>query len=253
MDEHIRVRRGRKFPPRIPKEELNERVSHRLSACGVQNNLQSQYEAEAARLAQTLTDPRFESLKADLKLSRKSKAWKTAFSVIFAYLDEFSMRATHDTIHVEAQNKDFPEDESAFDVSHASDYLSDLVNLALSFNDHDDRFAEAVKDFSISPTGQRSLSASPKQARSPPKPQPQEEVVESQYEYPDDDGDPPPVVKEPSKLQDSLGSSDSDPFGSRFSDLDNQKLEDVAVEKGKGEEEDNVSGDFDIMDEDFDS
>jgi hypothetical protein len=254
MDAPIRVRRGRKFPPRIPKEELNERVSVRLSACGVQNNLQAQYEASAAKVAQTLTDPRFESLKANLKLTRKTKAWKTAFSVVFAYLNEFSMKATHDTIHVEAQNKDFPKDESAFDASRASDYLANLVENANSFTDHDNRFAEAVKEFAGEPIGQRQplRSASPKERSSSARLSPEKEGDEGQYEYEEEeDVDVKPVKKVTPKL---TGNSGLNQFDDRLSGSDGEKSDSVQELKiGSGEEEDEaVHQDFDAF-EDFDS
>jgi hypothetical protein len=183
--------------------------------------------------------------------------------VIFAYLDELLMRVTHDTIRTEAQNKDFPRDVSGFDASRASDYLGDLVNLSKSFANHDDRFAEAVKEFSINPSGQRFLSASrqrqpflsapvkqqPLPAKSPPKPQskaPQLQV-EDHYESEEGDGDPQPVVKVTPKSTALLAGSDSDQFGDRFSDVDDEKSDIVEIVsfEHEEEEEDNVNGESD--------
>jgi hypothetical protein len=248
MTEYLRVRQGRRFKPRIPKEELDARVRERFTECGAPNNLQAQYEASAARVAQSLTDPMFFAVKANLNLDRRSPAWKGAYTVLFAYLDEFRMGSTRDSIDAEAAGGVFPEDDAVLGSARGSDFLAGLVRLAIGLGAIPGRFAEAVQEYAVA-----SDAAAAAPAKPPPKtpPRVQERPLSDDFDADVDEllergAADRPLLRPPAKrvLTPVVQNSGSDGL-ERFSEDD----EPIVVQAGSDVEEDVVDVDGDDFDD----
>jgi hypothetical protein len=147
MAQHLELRKGRHFHPRLPKAELNHRATDRMTECGAQNNLQAKFQLQAATLAQEVNEPQFLSLQSKPKLSPQNKAWCGAFTVVLAYLNDFEMRYTRATLDVESHGVPFPEDQSILKGRDAADFVADLIRLSNSLKNIEVRFRESVRDF----------------------------------------------------------------------------------------------------------
>jgi hypothetical protein len=169
MSEGLDIRRGRRFPPRITNEELNQRVDERMTECGAQNNLRAHYQLEAARVADALSGSRFPTLASNPKLAQDSRAWEGAFAAALAYLDAFRMRWTREALALEAHGRPLPEDRAVLGGRAAPEFAASLVRLALSAPERHAAFAEAVLDFA-EPGRAKRAPAPPGAAPAQPRP-----------------------------------------------------------------------------------
>jgi hypothetical protein len=149
----LAIRRRPRFHSRAHEDEIDEKIQLRLSACGVQNHIQAKYEAALARVAQSQdqTKAPFHVFNTMPKLYRDTRAWKQAFSIIFAYLSELQMSATLDTLQSEAYGHPFPADNEVLETSKASNFVALLVARALESPSRVVGFRQSVVDFNVSP------------------------------------------------------------------------------------------------------
>lgn len=140
----IKFRHGRKFPPRISREELYDRTNQRVEECGVNNHFQAQFTNNIAKEVVGLKDHKYESLQPELKL-KDAPAWKDAFTVVQQYLTDFQMKITLESISIELQKQKLPVNESFLKNTNSISILSRLVDESSnlpSFIDQVDQFAK---------------------------------------------------------------------------------------------------------------
>ena len=141
MSSRLKFRHGRKFPPRVSRDELSERTQQVLSECGVDNHSQAQFTREIAKEVIGLKEYKYESLQPELKL-RNDKFWRTAFSVTQSFLKDFQMDLTIDAMKIELQDNRLPLDDR-FKQDSVS-FIENLLetNEKLPFSERVKRFAK---------------------------------------------------------------------------------------------------------------
>jgi hypothetical protein len=201
----LRLRQGRKFPPRKSNEELAARMHEAMDNCGVQGHLQAEYESEAARLAIGSTDWRLGPCQPNLKLYG-DEPWAGAYSAVVAFLKQYDMGITLETLSIEAQGGSLPEWDDFLADETAADCLWRLARVTRTFD-----FQTAVNDF-----------AAPADDYSP-APQPVKRAPPAAGGSSDSDRDAapvaPPSIKTPSAARKPPGSDvRPSPAGTESSD-----------------------------------
>jgi hypothetical protein len=187
----LRLRPGRKFPPRMQKEEFHDRVQEVMHKCGVYHHTQADFESQTARVAIGSTEWSLHARQPTLKLY-DNKPWACGYSVAVAFLKQFSMDITLDTLSIEAESRSLPEFDTFLVDGTVTDTLSHLLDFSRPRS-----FDAAVNDFSA-----------PSDDISPPAP-----ATRNSFESDSDTDDQAPLAT-PSPA--AKGSSDSS--GDRPSD-----------------------------------
>lgn len=103
--------RGRVIAPRIPKDELLDRVTEELHVKGVENRSKAKIITGSIAEVQRQRDPMF-SLLEYRPVNTDEKAWRIAFSICLDFLDSHKMDLTLQSMEGEAKGK--PEADSRF-------------------------------------------------------------------------------------------------------------------------------------------
>ena len=141
----LHIRNGRKFPPRIPQEELNERVEKKLTECGVDNVSQAKFTCEISKKVIGSKKHIYETLQSNIKF-RDDEAWTRAYTLVFKFLEESKMQLTLETINTETQNKRILL-SSSLDGINATSYLEKRIQKQLQSTDSfTQRVARFVKE-----------------------------------------------------------------------------------------------------------
>ena len=97
------VSRGKKFQPRIPREQLLEMTTQELQAKGVEHNSQSRLMLEIANEIYSNDEPIFAQLRGHAFV-RDAEAWSRAYSLVKNYLRENEMKNSLEAIDIELAN-----------------------------------------------------------------------------------------------------------------------------------------------------
>ncbi|KAH0789349.1 hypothetical protein GPJ56_006750 [Histomonas meleagridis] len=165
----LHIRNGRKFPPRIPQEELNERTEKKLAECGVDNVSQAKFTCEISKKVIGSKKPIYETLQPNIKC-RDDEAWSRAYALVFKFLEEQKMQITLDTINTETQKTKLLL-SSAFDGVNATQYLEEKITKQLqSTESFSQRVAKFVKEEGLDEQAPQKISKPvEKDAIKPPK------------------------------------------------------------------------------------
>lgn len=210
--------RGKKFQPRVPREELLAETYEVLREKGADHHSQAKLMLYLAKEIYRSKNPMFVPLRAKPK-NRQTKAWIQAYTIVFAFLNDNKMDFAKEVLLLELGKMKLPEDPQLLKKMHVTKYLNAL--LRFKPDPEENSFAERVGIFRIqarlanikpqrqikqvpkyvSPPSSKQPSASSSfiQKSSPPKPQPApvpKPTPKESYSKPDFPS-PPAVSKQP--------------------------------------------------------
>lgn len=154
----IKFRHGRKFPPRITREDLYKRTNQKVEECGVNNHFQALFTDKIAKEVVGLKEYKYESVQPELKL-KNDVSWRSAFTVVQHYLNDFQMKITLNTISTEAQKQKLPANEAILQKTNSVSFLGQLVDDSSNLPTFKDRVELFAKDENLPETSQANHSS----------------------------------------------------------------------------------------------
>ena len=116
------VPRGKKFQPRIPREQLLELTTQELQEKGVEHNSQARLMNEISHEIYSTTEPIFVQLRGRAFV-RNTEPWSRVYSLVINYLREYEMNNTLETIETELATARTIKHNKAVDSSDAFDKI----------------------------------------------------------------------------------------------------------------------------------
>lgn len=147
---HLHFRHGRKFTPRLSKEDVYEMTQNKLSECGVDQISQASFTSLLSQEVVGNKDFLFTSLQPRLKL-KKDPAWRAAYTIVLNYLNSYQMSITLNTMNIEKVKDDkFPSNSKILNFApeegNVLSLMSELVGHQL--NGTKKTFRQSVLTFS---------------------------------------------------------------------------------------------------------
>ena len=120
------VPRGKKFQPRIPREQLLELTTQELQEKGVEHNSQAKLMNEIAHEIYTTDEPIFTQLRGRAFV-RNTEAWSRVYSLVINFLRENEMNITIETVETELATARTIKHNRAVDHSNAFDEILQVI------------------------------------------------------------------------------------------------------------------------------